>query len=174
VPTTVALLRAVNVGGRKVSMAELRELAESIGYTNVRTYIQSGNLFFAAPRKPRSSALEAAIEDRFGIAVDVVLRSGAELERVLARNPFPAADRSRLHVGFMAAEAPAAAVSALDHEFFLPEEFAVSGAETYLHLPAGMARTKLPDYVIRGLKAPMTIRNWNTVTKLAELARTGR
>lgn len=172
-PTTVALLRSVNVGGRKVSMAELRELAESIGYTNVRTYIQSGNLIFTSGRKPRPSLLEAAIADRFGIAVDVMLRSGTELERVLTRDPFPSADRSRLHVGFLAAEPPAASVSALDRGRFLPEEFAVSGGEIYLHLPAGMARTKLPDYLLRGLKVPMTIRNWNTVTKLAELARAG-
>jgi uncharacterized protein (DUF1697 family) len=172
VPTMVALLRAVNVGGRKVSMSVLRELAESLGYANVRTYIQSGNLLFATARKPRPPVLEAAIEDRFGIAVDVALRSGTELERVLARNPFPSADRSRLHVGFMTAKPSQAAVSALDHRAFEPEQFTVSGTEAYLHLPAGMARPKLPDYLVRALGVPMTIRSWNTVTKLAELAKT--
>src|SRR5262249_34464560 len=149
--TTVALLRAVNVGGRKVSMAELRGLAESLGYSEVRTYIQSGNLLFSSARKPAASALEEALATRFGIEVDVVLRSGAELDRVLARNPFPKADPSRLHVGFMAAAPAASAVSSLDTERFLPDEFAVAGAELYLHLPGGMARTKLPDYILRGL-----------------------
>jgi uncharacterized protein (DUF1697 family) len=171
--TTVALLRAVNVGGRKVSMAELRELAESLGYSDVRTYIQSGNLLFHSPRKSPASALEAAIAKRFGIDVDVVLRSGAQLDRVLARNPFPEADPSGLHVGFLAKAPSSSAVSSLDTGRFLPDEMVVTGAELYLHLPGGMARTKLPAYVLRGLEVPTTIRNWKAVTKLAELARTG-
>ena len=87
-PTIVALLRAVNVGGRKLSMAELRELFESLGYADVRTYIQSGNLLFTATRSPKPAVLESAIEGRFGLAVDVMLRSGAELQRVLEHNPF--------------------------------------------------------------------------------------
>jgi uncharacterized protein (DUF1697 family) len=174
VPTIVALLRAVNVGGRKLSMAELRELFESLGYADVRTYIQSGNMLFAAPRAPKPAVLESAIEGRFGLAFDVVLRSGAELRRVLERNPFPGADRSRLHVGFMATKPTAAALTSLDRDAFLPEQFAVAGREIYLHLPGGMARTKLPAYVLRQLKVSTTMRNWNTVTKLAELASRAR
>ena len=172
-PTVVARLSARNGGGRHLSMAELRELFESLGYADVRTYIQSGNLLFAAPRSPKPGMLEAAIEDRFGLAVDVMLRSGAELRRVLERNPFPDADRSRLHVGFMRTKPAAVALTSLDHDAFLPDRFAVVGREVYLHLPGGMARTKLPAYVLRQLGVPTTIRNWNTVTKLAELARRG-
>jgi uncharacterized protein (DUF1697 family) len=170
VPTIVALLRAVNVGGRKVSMAELRELFESLGYADVHTYIQSGNLLFSAPRSPKPAVLESAIQGRFGLAVDVMLRSGAELQRVVEGNPFPDADRSRLHVGFMGTKPTAAALASLDRDAFLPEQSAVAGREVYLHLPDGMARTKLPAYVLRQLKVPATMRNWNTVTKLAELA----
>lgn len=168
--TTVALIRGVNVAGRKLPMAELRELVESLGFDDVRTYIQSGNVLFSGKR-PAPAVLEAAIERRFGLEVDVMLRSPAQIERALERNPFPDADRSKLHVGFMATKPTPAAVAGLDGGPFLPEEFAVVGAELYLHLPNGMGRTKLPDYVIRRLKVPTTLRNWNTVTKLAELAK---
>jgi len=102
----------------------------------------------------------------------VMLRSPAELRRVIERNPFPNAEPSRLHVGFMARRPAPADVAALDEEAFAPEQFAILGTELYLHLPNGMGRTKLPDYVLRRVKVPTTVRNWNTVTKLAELATT--
>jgi uncharacterized protein (DUF1697 family) len=168
---TVGLLRGVNVGGRTLPMAELRELVESLGFDDVRTYIQSGNVLFSAKKKPAAAVLEEAIERRFGLEVDVMLRSAMELARTIERNPFPDADRSRLYVGFMAAKPTPTAVAALDGDPFLPEQFAVDGTELYLHLPSGMGRTKLPDFVLRRIKVPTTIRNWNTVTKLAELAR---
>ena len=171
-PTTVGLLRGINVGGNNViRMADLKEGFEAMGFDEVRTYIQSGNVLFSGKKRPAPAVLEAAIERRFGLEVDVMLRSPTELERALERNPFPHADRSKLHVGFMATKPRPAAVAALDGDPFLPEEFAVVGTELYLHLPGGMARTKLPDYVLRRIKVPTTIRNWNTVTKLAELAR---
>jgi uncharacterized protein (DUF1697 family) len=170
-PVAVGLLRGVNVGGRTLPMAELRELVESLGFENVRTYIQSGNVLFSAKKRPAPAVLEEAIERRFGLEVDVMLRSAMELERTIERNPFPDADRSRLHVGFMATKLSAAAAGTLDADGFLPEQFAIVGTELYLHLPNGMGRTKLPDFVLRRIKVPTTIRNWNTVTKLAELAR---
>jgi uncharacterized protein (DUF1697 family) len=79
--------------------------------------------------------LEAAIESRFGFKITVVLRTPAELERVVKANPFRGADPSRLHVGFMAGKPSAAVVARLDSERFRPEEFAFHGAEVYLHLP---------------------------------------
>ena len=171
-PRYVALLRGINVGGKhSVPMAKLRALCEELGHTDVGTYIQSGNVVFEARRKPTPASLERAIEQRFGLAVDVMLRTPAELERAVERDPFADADRSKVHVGFMARRPPAAAVRALDLDAFLPEELAVVGTELYLHLPNGMARTKLPDYVLRRLKVPATIRNWRTLTKLVELAR---
>ena len=85
-------------------------------------------------------------------------------------NPFRSADPSKLHVGFMAEKPSAAAVAKLDKKRFLPDEFTVNSAELYLHLPNGMARTKLPGYLDRQLKIPTTVRNWNTVNKLIELS----
>jgi uncharacterized protein (DUF1697 family) len=172
VPRYVALLRAVNVGGKnKVPMAELRGLIESLGHTDVSTFIQSGNVIFSAAKSVTPKSLETAISKRLHVDTTAVLRTPSELEKVVKANPFARADTSKLHVGFMTQKPSTAAVSALDAERFRPEEFAIRGRELYLHLPNGMGRSKLPAYLDRQLKVPNTVRNWNTVTKLIELAR---
>lgn len=149
-------------------MADLRQLFESLGHTEVVTLIQSGNVVFGG--RPSAGRIDAAVAARFGIETFVVLRRGDELARVLEANPFDGADPSKLHVGFLSAAPSARAVAALEPDPFLPEAFAVCGREVYLHLPHGMARTRLPAYLDRRLGARATIRNWNTVTKLAEVA----
>jgi uncharacterized protein (DUF1697 family) len=172
VPRYVGLLRAVNVGGRnKVPMAALRDLVESLGHSEVSTFIQSGNVVFTASGSVTPKSLETAIAKRFQVDTTVVLRTPSELERVVKANPFAGVDTSKLHVGFMTRKPSAAAVSALDTERFQPEEFAIRARELYLHLPNGMGRSKLPAYLDRQLKIPSTVRNWTTVTKLLELAR---
>ena len=171
-PRHVALLRAVNVGGKnKVPMAELRDLFESLGHTNVSTFIQSGNVVFTTSRSVTPKSLETAIAKRFRVDTTVVLRTPSELEKVFRANPFARADASKLHVGFMTRKPAAAVVSKIDAARFRPEEFEIRGRELYLHLPNGMGRSKLPGYLDRQLKIPNTVRNWNTVTKLIELAR---
>jgi uncharacterized protein (DUF1697 family) len=171
-PKYVGLLRGVNVGGNNpVPMAELRSLLTSLGHSEVRTYIQSGNVVFTTGTKVSPETLETAIATTFGIKIDVMLRTPAELMEVLEANPFPNVDSSSLHVGFMKAEPPEDAVARLDPDGFLPERFAVRGRERYLFLPAGMGRTKLPAYLDRQLKVPTTVRSWKTVVKLVELAR---
>ena len=170
-PRLVCLLRGVNVGGKnRLAMVELRALLESRGYSGVRTFIQSGNVVFSTEESVVAADLQQAIEARFGLAIAVALRSADELERTVQANPFPEAERAKLHVGFMTAPPSPDAVAALDHARFLPEQFVVSGQDLYLHLPAGMARTKLPGYLDRALGVPTTLRNWNTVTSLLELA----
>jgi uncharacterized protein (DUF1697 family) len=104
VPRSIALLRAVNVGGRKLLMSELRETAEALGWDDVETYIQSGNLLFRAGGAPteHERALEAAIQARFGMDVPVMVRTGEAWSALLAANPLPDAARdtpSRLLVG---------------------------------------------------------------------------
>lgn len=166
----VALLRGVNLGGtNKVAMPELRDLVESIGLSDVSTYIQSGNVLFTAGKPPDPTDLESAIEDRFGISVSVALRSASDLRKALRNNPFPDAETSTLHVGFLTDKPRQSVVAQLDAGRFAPDEFAVRGTEMYLHLPNGMGRSKLPPYLGRKLGVPTTIRNWNTVSKLAEL-----
>jgi uncharacterized protein (DUF1697 family) len=152
-------------------MGELRALFESLGHSDVSTFIRSGNVIFTSRARPDPATFERAFGDRFGFSVPVVLRTHEELEKVLGRNPFDGVDLSKLHVGFMAARPPDAAVAGIDAASFHPEELAIRGNEVYLHLPNGMGRAKLPAYADRQLKTPLTIRNWGTVTKLCEMSR---
>ena len=167
----VAFLRGINVGGRnKVPMAALREVFESLGHTEVTTFIQSGNVVFIAPKPVGAQTLETAIQKQFSIKISVVLRTPGELAKVLSANPFPNADPSKLHVGFMTGKPAAAVVKKLDAARYAPDEFVLRGRDLYLHLPNGMGRAKLPAYLDRQLAVPTTVRNWNTVNKLVELA----
>ena len=165
----VALLRGVNVGGRSLPMAELARVVEGLGHRDVRTDIQSGNVVFGATGKVDVPALERAIGERFSLDVGVALRSAAELRRVIDRNPFPDAEVTKLHVGFLLAKPPAGTTRALDGAPYAPEEFVLQGSEVYLHLPNGMGRAKLPVYLGRRLPVAATYRNWRTVTTLAEM-----
>jgi uncharacterized protein (DUF1697 family) len=151
-------------------MPQLRAAVESLGHTGVKTYIQSGNLIFTSARKVTPASLEDLIAATFGVESAVILRTPAQLSAALAANPFPQADPSRLHIGFMATEPSPATVAALDGQRFLPEDFSIRGAEIYLHLPTGMGTAKLPAYLGRALKVPTTIRTWRTVVTLAEMA----
>ena len=166
----VGLLRGVNVGGNnKMPMADLRSLLEDLGLSDVRTYIQSGNVIFTSSTTPKSTTLEAAIEKRFAIKTDVVLRSASELTVAVKNSPFSVSEEARVHVGFMAKKVPEAIVATVDRERFEPDRFAIVGSEVYLYLPVGIGQSKLPNYLIRQLKTPVTMRNWNTVNKLVEL-----
>jgi uncharacterized protein (DUF1697 family) len=162
----VALLRGINVGGRtKVPMADLRSVMEDLGFGDVRTYIQSGNVVFSSTKSPSATAIERALEGAFGLEIAVMLRSASEMAGVVAANPFR--DTSKVHVAFLA-KAPPATVS-LDPDRHRPETFSLAGTEVYFHLPDGMGRAKAPDYVSRQLKIPMTVRNWKTVSMLADM-----
>jgi uncharacterized protein (DUF1697 family) len=170
-PRYVGLLRGVNVGGKNtVPMAQLRTLVTSLGHTAVTSYIQSGNIVFTSEKAVTPKSLEKAIKTEFAVEVVVVLRTPPELRKIVKSNPFPKADLSKVHVGFMAEEPSAAAIAKLDPEPFLPEQFVIEGTDLYVHLPNGMGRTKLMAYLGRQLKVPTTVRNWNTVLKLVELA----
>jgi uncharacterized protein (DUF1697 family) len=169
--TFIALLRAINVGGTgKLAMAELAKLCEKAGFTAVTTYIQSGNVVFdSRASEPKVKALlEQALAAKVGKPVGVLLRSAAELEAVLAQNPFKQQPPSRVIVMFLD-QAPPKSVLA---DVVAPggEELAIHGREIYAHYPAGQGPSKL--------KLPLanvgTGRNINTVTKLAELARRKR
>jgi uncharacterized protein (DUF1697 family) len=166
------LLRGINVGGRKsVPMAALRETCEAIGCTDVGTYIQSGNVVLTSPLAAGKlrARLEEAIADRFGVRSTVVVRTKAELAKVLSGNPFSDAELRSLHVAFLTEKLDRTAAASLSGLEFPPEELAVRGAHVYLHLPNGMGRAKLPVALERRLPVPMTVRNWRTVTKLLEL-----
>ncbi len=172
----VALLRAVNVGGRnRVAMAQLRELLSGLGYGDVRTHLQSGNaVFTAAETSPEQVALqiEGALESELGLAARVLVRTRAELQRVVAENPLldVADDHARLLVVFLSGEFDRAAVSELAPADFEPDVFALGEREIYAFYPDGVHATRLSNaFWERRLGLAATGRNWNTVTRLLEM-----
>ena len=168
---SVALLRGVNVGGRSsLKMDALRAAFASLGYDDVATYIQSGNVVFTSDRKVGGATLGDALSDELGADLTVVVRTAAELRKVLADDPFPEADRKARHIGFCDAKPGAGALADLDLGSFAPEEVAIVGTEVHLLLPNGMGRAKLPVAVGRKLAVAVTYRNWNTSAKLLEMA----
>lgn len=170
--TWVALLRAVNLGARnKVPMAALRELLESEGCEGVRTYIASGNAVFASAsgRAQLARRLERAIADAFAVETPVLLRTPQELAAVVERHPFD--DASHTHVAFLAKTPAAARVRALGALDLAPDRVEVRGLEAYWHAPEGVGGSRLSGARIeRELGVAATVRNWRTVTRLAELA----
>jgi uncharacterized protein (DUF1697 family) len=173
----VALLRGINVGGnKKLPMKDLAGLLENLGCEEVQTYIQSGNAVFRAPAPLAAeipASLAKAIREKFGFEVPVVLRKAADLRKVLETNPFLSmdADRSHLYVGFLKHAPEPAAVKGLDPKRSPGDSFAVLGQEVYLHLPKDVAATKLTNaYFDKALGTVCTVRNWNTVQALVELA----
>ena len=175
--TYVALLRGINVGGRnRLPMAELARSFEHAGCASVKTYIQSGNVVFvAAPAialKARES-VAAEVSARIGSDIPIVLRSVADLARVVEKNPFLAEsqDTRALHVGFLADKPSQDRVSSLDPDRSPPDEFDVRGTEIYLRLPNGMSGTRFTaSYVERVLATSATFRNWRTVETLLRMA----
>ena len=182
----VALLRGINVGGhRRLPMADLRALLQDLGYRDVRTYIQSGNVvcdtIAAGPRGAsgkRTQAVEkavsAAILERFSLTVPVMVRRADEWRAVVANNPFlraaPDLDQSTLFVGFMSRPPDADRIAAIDRDRSPPDEFVIHGREIYLHYPHGRQKTRLVnDWFERALGIDSTMRNWRTVNRLLAL-----
>jgi uncharacterized protein (DUF1697 family) len=172
----VAMLRGVNVGGKQVKMTALAELFSDLGYADVVTYIQSGNVVFTSPSRGGDAlarAIEARLTSGLGLDVRVLLRSRAEIERVQRGNPLlrAGADPAKLHVTFLAAKPAAALVRAAEALDFGADTFAVAGREVYVHCANGYGRTKINNtFFEKKLATIATTRNWNTVNKLLELA----
>jgi uncharacterized protein (DUF1697 family) len=170
----VALLRGINLGARnKVPMTELRRLLEERGYGSVRTYIQSGNVLFTAKASDRAALarkLERAIEEAFGVSAAVVLRTFDEIGRVAGSHPF-GPDTSKTQVAFLAQKPRRADVRTLEELEIAPDRFEVAGSDVYLHYPNGVQGARLSGALLeRHLRVPATVRNWRTVTRLAEMA----
>jgi uncharacterized protein (DUF1697 family) len=168
----VALLRGINLGSkRRVPMADLRELLAELGYEDVRTVLQSGNIIFTGPKAKARETLEAALQDRYGFKVDVVLRTMEELHAVVEAEPFgdEATDLTRSFVVFLPGKPDAAALSALVAKDFAPDKFEPGGRELYAWCPEGMQNSALMRALGKpGLAETATVRNMSTVKKLLE------
>jgi uncharacterized protein (DUF1697 family) len=175
-PTYVALLRGINLGSHnKVPMPALRTLVEGLGYDEVATYIQSGNVILTTKDSASKveGALHNAIKKKFGFDVAVVVRTRPQLKQIVDGNPFAkkAKDVGHLHVVFLAAKPKADKVKALTNGDWGDDEVAVKGAEAYLHLPNGYGRAKLNNMLVeKKLGVTGTARNWRTTVKLLALA----
>jgi uncharacterized protein (DUF1697 family) len=175
--TFVAMLRGINVGGQKrLRMQTFREIFEGLGFTNIRTYVQSGNVVFVSGEQDRSvlaKRIEAHIEQMCGYQVEVFIRQAQELKRILAGNPFlndRTEDPSKLHVTFLYQSPPEIAWSKLTSPGGTLDEFASSELAIYLFCPNGYAKTKLSNsFFERKLGMPVTTRNWNTVNALYKM-----
>lgn len=172
----IALLRGINVGGNTmIKMSELKKMFESLGFKNVATYINSGNLAFDTPKKDEQklvSKIEEAIEANVGKKVTVMVREQAGIKDILGNNPFDGQFESHkeMHVLFLASPLDPADEQWLAERAPADERFVVVGREIYCHLPMGVA----DSYLGRGqfekkLKISVTARNWRTVETLSAL-----
>ena len=159
-PTFIALIRGINVGGnKKISMADLKAACESLGYTNVRTLLNSGNVIFEAKK-----AKAADIEKALPIEARVILRTPDELKKAIDRNPLKG-EPNRLMIMFLESEAKSTL------EWPGPEQIHVDGRHAYLYYPDGGGSSKLSNtFIERQLGVAGTTRNLNTVTKLLALS----
>lgn len=172
-----ALLRAINVGGTGIiRMAELKALCEDVGFGDVQTLLQSGNVVFTSRAKAAvvSEKLASAIEAGHGLRPAVIVRTTEELADVIARNPFPDAAKeepNRLLVSFLAGAPAKDAADRLAAVKVEKEKLHLSGRELYVHYAGGgMGTSKVTNVVLeRALGVAATARNWNTVTKLKSM-----
>ncbi len=171
----VAFLRGINVGGKnKIKMETLREQFAALGFENVKSYINSGNVIFETPKtddKKLAAKIEKAIEKKFSLSIKVMTRSVSEIEEIVKNNPFAGQfdNDKNLHVFFLNEE-----LSAENRETLLSnnnenEMFAVGNREIFCLLRVSVLDSLIgKDYIGKKLKVPATARNWRTVTKILE------
>ena len=172
-----SLLRGINVSGqKKIQMAKLKLLYDSLGFQNVTTYIQSGNVIFESNDKDcdiLSERISQKILDTFGFEVTVIIRTKDEWIKVIKNNPFAGKaeiDQTRLYITFLHQEPDEIDADGLDQSKSKTEKYAIVGKEFYFYCPDGYGRTKLSNTVVeKKLKVTATTRNWNTVNKLLEM-----
>ena len=178
-PTYISFLRGINVSGqKKIIMADLARLYEGLGFTNVQTYIQSGNVIFTDnknhPHQKPAQQIEAAILSRYRFSVPVLVRTGKELQEAVAGNPFlqePGIDPAKLHLTMLQSPPPAEYQAALAAVDCSPDRFIIKDLNIYVYCPGGYGKTKLTNsFLEKKLKVTATTRNWRTVQQLVALA----
>ena len=177
-PIYIAMLRGINVSGQKIiKMEKLRASFETLGFSRVRTYVQSGNVIFQASKTSSyilSKSIEGKILSDFGFSVPLLLRSSDEMKKIANDNPFlkdRGIDHSKLHITFMSELPAKAALGKLDSLNAVPDQFRIKGQEVYLYCPNGYGRSKLSNTTFEKLlSVQATTRNWKTVKTLVEMS----
>jgi uncharacterized protein (DUF1697 family) len=175
--THLALLRGINVSGTKmIKMDVLKKALESIGFTNVVTYIQSGNVFVSTEEESASKVgflIKQEIYKTFGHDVPVVVIGKEDLQLCLKRNPFlkeKDVDLKKLYVSFVSKTLTSESIHDLKISNIKPDEVAIDESRIYIKYDVSPAKTRLDNnYIEKKLILTSTIRNWNTVNKLLEL-----
>jgi uncharacterized protein (DUF1697 family) len=172
VTSYAAFLRGINLGPtNKVAMPKLREIAEGLGWTDVGTYINSGNLIFTADESAATCErkLHAALQAELGKSIDVTVRTREQLAEIVAGNPFPDGRPNQVNVAFLMKELPAAAEKAMTELATDSEPFVIRKREIYVHYQNGMGRSKLAEKFASVIKVSATTRNVGTVAKVLAL-----
>ncbi len=171
----VAFLRGINVGGHnKIKMETLREMFAALGYKNVKTYINSGNVIFEtieADDNALAAKIEQAIQAEFSLNIKVMVRTISEIEDIIINNPFDGRfeNDKDLHILFSGEELPEDKRLLLLSNNNENEQFAVRNREIFCLLRVGVLDSLLgKDYIGKKLKTPATARNWRTINKIAE------
>lgn len=173
----LALLRGINVSGHNmIKMEALKKMLENMGFQNVETYIQSGNVFVDSEDENAASVgfkIKLEIAKVFGHDVPVVMVTKSDLELCFNNNPYlkeKDCDTKKLYVAFISKELSSLALNDLKISNFKPDEAAIDASRIYIKYAIGAGKTKLDQkYIEKKLNATATIRNWNTVTKLLEM-----
>lgn len=176
-PAYIAMLRGINVSGHKtIKMENLRELCSDLGFRNVETYVQSGNIVFQTPIEnpgALSKRIGEAILHSFGFDAPVIVRTSKQMRNVIANNPFlkeKDVDSSKLHVTFLSESAQKDSLTKLETLSTGPDRFYTAHQEIYLYCPGGYGRTKLSNSAIeKALWVRATTRNWKTTNTLFEM-----
>jgi uncharacterized protein (DUF1697 family) len=174
----VALLRGINVSGqKKIKMTDLKNLMEIVGFVNVDTYIQSGNIIFDYESNRTESVakiIEKSINTKYGFDVPAIILTPADLKNVLKNNPWTndtTKDPNRTYVTFLAETPLEENLSKILNLDYSPEEYIIDGKIIYFFSPAGYGRAKMNNnFFEKKLKVIATTRNWKTVVKLLELS----
>jgi len=175
-PTWIGFFRGLSVGGKNaLPMRELTTVLQELRCTDIRTYIQSGNVVFqnSDPEAgPLARRIALLITREHGIETSAIVLSGAELKKTIASNPFSKAesDPKSLHVFFMESKPKRPDTAKMDALKADTESYAIKGTALYLHAPKGIGTSKLAKNIERLLGVPVTARNWRTVTKVYEMA----
>ena len=176
-PISIALFRGINVGGNNlIPMKELTAILDSLGFTEIKTYIQSGNVTFKSAKRvsaKTSDLIADEIERCKKFRPAVLLLTESQLKKAMAENPFPdsESDPKSLHLLFLSRKPKNPDLKALDEVKKPSESYRLTDRVFYLHAPEGIGRSKLVVKVESVLGVPATGRNWRTVQKISEMVR---